>query len=69
MINGAKADLRNWPFIASLKYTPSANVHWKICSATAISKRWMVTVAHCVKDKQGSVIRPNDLKVKLRESF
>ncbi|XP_065057428.1 chymotrypsin B-like [Rhopilema esculentum] len=67
MINGEKADLRNWPFIASLKYTQSANVYWKICSATAISKRWMVTVAHCVRDKKGGVIRPNDLKVELRD--
>ena len=65
MVNGNAASIGEWPFIASLKYSSSANVLWKICSASLITRQWLITVAHCVKDRTETTVNARDLKVQL----
>ena len=67
MVNGQLAKIDNWSFIASLKYSASSHVIWKVCSASLISKDWLITVAHCVKDQNEVTVNAKDLKVQLSE--
>ena len=67
MINGQLAKIKNWSFIASIKYSASSRVIWKVCSASLISRDWLVTVGHCVKDQNEVTVNVEDLKVQLSE--
>lgn len=61
-IGGKELDLDEWPWLASIKvFEPSHYAlnfipigSWHYCSATLISKQWVLTAAECV-EKQGYV--------------
>ena len=65
MINGKEADIRDWKFLASIKYL-HPNASWKICSATLINKNTLITAAHCVYHWRN---KPDQIIVYIRKNF
>ena len=63
MIGGRAAKIEDWTFAASLVFL-QREPNWKICTATVLSRWWLLTAAHCVDDIFYS---PKYLQVKICE--
>lgn len=51
MINGNPASLGQFPFVVRIRGTNNPNGdQYGICTATILTNRWLITVAHCVYD-------------------
>lgn len=60
IIGGENASLGEFPHMAALGYEEDGSVKWK-CGASLISKRYLVTAAHCIIDISG--IKPTKVRM------
>merc|ERR1711962_1306577 len=64
IINGQQADKNEWPWMASLRAHVQKG-HYK-CGVSVIGSRWLITAAHCLANKDGSVTyEDKDIKIYL----
>ncbi|CAD5125896.1 DgyrCDS14081 [Dimorphilus gyrociliatus] len=71
-IGGKELDLTEWPWLASVKvFEPTYYVLkfipigvWHHCSATLISKQWVLTAAECV-ERDGEIMKANHIHIRL----
>ncbi|XP_065057431.1 chymotrypsin-C-like [Rhopilema esculentum] len=66
-VNSRDAKKEEWKFHAKFKYNHAANVAWKTCSGALIESRWLLTAAHCVRNRESININASDFSVILHE--
>merc|ERR1712198_688558 len=54
IINGHETEVNEWPWMASLRYSFRKR---HFCGGSVIGRRWIITAAHCLVYKDGSVKR------------
>jgi len=66
IVGGDKASIRDWPWIASLRYVDEqSGVSGHVCGGAVAAPEWIITAAHCLVELQhGSTLRggyPDDM--------
>lgn len=56
IINGENAAPTEFPHMVALGYPNNKNGYDFDCGASLIADRWLVTAAHCIKDRRKPVI-------------
>jgi len=56
IVGGVRAKLGSWPWIAAIGYNIDVNKTEYLCGGTLITKRHVVTAAHCIRDDLDHVL-------------
>jgi secreted trypsin-like serine protease len=64
IIGGTESPKNAWPWMAGILHASEpSNYYAQFCGASIIDKKWVITSAHCIKEKNNPEFAPKDLEV------